>query len=231
MLSECLKLDHKRQRPDIFSHWVQKNQTNELSLATGVQQYHFFAKTHTLRFPVVTCSKLKLCYSAHLQATKVEILSLCLVLTVGFSISFMRTILRYKHQNWSMNQLGRPIHTGGQNRCKVAFADSIHVSVFHHLMSSGASRSISGCFLKSLWEEAVPAVHTYLYEFQNSEAFWSVPFSHTSNFPLLHKKGYRLSKFEWLKSKETVTRKVTALAALHNWPQWTSYAMQEYNIE
>lgn len=55
-----------------------------------------------------------------------------------------------------------------------SFADSSHVSVFHHLMSLGASRSISDCFLKRLWGEAVPAVHTYLYELLNSKAFWSV---------------------------------------------------------
>lgn len=36
---------------------------------------------------------------------------------------------------------------------------------------------------------------------------------------LLHKRGYRLSTFEWLKCKETATRNVRALAALHSWPQ------------
>lgn len=129
---------------------------------------------HTLCFPVVTCSKLKLCYSAHLQATKVEALSLCLFFAVGFSISFMRTILSYRHQDWSMNHLGGPSHAGGQNRCKAAFADSTQVPVFHHLMSLGASRSIPDCFLKSLWGDAVPALHTYLHELLNSKAFWRV---------------------------------------------------------
>lgn len=47
--------------------------------------------------------------------------------------------------------------------------------VFHHLMSLAASRSISDRFLKSLWGEALPAAHTYLYELQNSKAFWSAP--------------------------------------------------------
>lgn len=103
-----------------------------------------------------------------------EALSLCLLLAVGFSISFMRMILGCRHQDWSMNHLGGPIHAGGQNGCKVTSADSSHVPVFHHLMSSGASRSISDCFLKSLWGEAVPAVHTYLYELLNSKAFWRV---------------------------------------------------------
>lgn len=129
---------------------------------------------HTLCFPVNTCSKLKLCYSAHLQATKVEALSLCLVLAVGFRISFMRTILSHRHQNWSTNHLGEPMYAGGQNRCKVTFADSSHVSVLYHLMSSGASRSISDCSLKSLWGEAMLAVPNYLYELLNSKAFWSV---------------------------------------------------------
>lgn len=73
-----------------------------------------------------------------------------------------------------MNHLGGPSHAGGQNRCKAAFADSTQVPVFHHLMSLGASRSIPDCFLKSLWGDAVPALHTYLHELLNSKVFWRV---------------------------------------------------------
>lgn len=65
-----------------------------------------------------------------------EALSLCLLLAVGFSISFMRMILGYRHQDWSMNHLAGPIHAGGQNGCKVTSADSSHVPVFHHLMTA-----------------------------------------------------------------------------------------------